>query len=256
MPFDAVHVAEQHLLLSEVKLRVTGQEFIELYNPTDDTIELANYYLSDTKEYAKLPGEFGVGPAPGIDTRSDFIVRFPVQARIAGHEVVVIALRPTSFSAVFGIDPNYRIGDGNVGRAMEPAYSASIGSEVTLTDDGEGIALFYWNGDDDLVTDVDLLNSGKKPKTKNRLLNKTNLEVDGPDSGDTPSMYQDDVKMPLIGDTEEQQSYTRVLLELEHETHDAVGNGLFGHDETSEAIETTWQVLDATPGTVPASLSN
>ena len=37
-----------HLLLSEIAVRPDSDEFIEIINPTGFTVNLDNYYLSDT----------------------------------------------------------------------------------------------------------------------------------------------------------------------------------------------------------------
>lgn len=65
-----------HLLLTEVALSPTGGEFIEITNPGSTDVSLADYYLSDSGEYWKLPA--GV---PAI-TASDFIAEFPMTATI------------------------------------------------------------------------------------------------------------------------------------------------------------------------------
>ena len=57
--------ADDHLLLCEVVVTPTSDEYIEITNPTAATIMLDNYYLSDDADYALLPGAFGDGPSSG-----------------------------------------------------------------------------------------------------------------------------------------------------------------------------------------------
>jgi hypothetical protein len=49
-------------------------------------------------------------------------------------------------------------------------------------------------------------------------------------------------------------STKRIAVELGHETQAGTGNGISGHDETSEATSATWDTTFTapTPGTIPA----
>lgn len=48
------------------------------------------------------------------------------------------------------------------------------------------------------------------------------------------------------------ESYQRVALEEGHEDQGGAGNGIWGHDETSERLELSWgQPARPTPGSVP-----
>ena len=58
--------------------------------------------------------------------------------------------------------------------------------------------------------------------------------------------------MPLA--TDETQSYQRTVPEAPAEVQTGSGNGLHGHDETSEDTSLTWSVGAPTPGTVAAGL--
>jgi hypothetical protein len=130
----------------------------------------------------------------------------------------------------------------------------------TITDAGEGITLFSWDGTSDVVTDVDMVTAGFNPSESpdNRLANKSTIRVDGPDIDLLDTMYQPDAF--TIGDLPANSpatnlSFQRVLLEDGHERRGMGGNGMFGDDETSEDIRATWsQPSDATPGTIPESL--
>jgi hypothetical protein len=249
---DAAYVERRHLLLSEIKPTVSSEEFIELFNPTAETIDLSDYFLADNAGYANLAGAFGEGPRPTVHF-SDFIARFPGGASIAPGEVKVIAMDSDGFEERFETEPDYAL-DGVGAAAMREVYSNSIGSQASLTDSGEGVALFFWDGDTDLVVDVDLMVAGAATSAANQLQDKSGLAVDGPDTGAAATKYFSEAAsiddMPL--QAEDEQTYQRIALEGGREDRDATGNGLHGHDESSERIAETWTVADApTPGTVP-----
>lgn len=254
-PPDAATGEKDHLLLTEIKTRSSGLEFIEVHNPTERTIALDDYYLADTLEYALLPGQFQGSPAPAV-TMSDFIVKFPAGTTIAPGDAYVVAVRPSLFEFFLGAEPDFRIGGEGSGPTMTRAYEGSIGSQISLTDSGEGIALFFWDGESDLVTDVDLVDVGPDTTNSNALANKTGVSVDGPDSGRDASFYEADMfTMTNIGqELGIGESYQRVLPEEGHERHDVNGNGQFRHDETTEDIATTWAVSSVSLGSAPAGL--
>ncbi len=248
-----------HLLLSEVKTSVKGTEFIEIYNPSEFPVLLDNYYLSDTMVYAELPTAPGPGSNPSV-ANSDFIARFPLDTAVAAKGVVVVGVNAYLLLDAFGVEPDFRIGNSGGGVAMLSAYPSSIGSQSGLTDDGEGIVLFYWDGETDLVTDIDMVTVGSVStiKDKNALANKTAQLVDGPDPDDLTSEYQVDLSTMTAFNrgTALLESYERVAGEAGAETQVGSGNGSYGHDESTEYTNTTWAIaLSATPGTVPTTLS-
>lgn len=253
---DAAPLARRHLLITEVKITGDGTEFVEIYNPTEQSISLADHYLADDADYALLPGAFGSGPRPAT-INSDFIARFPSDATIASGQALLVGIDPGEFGDTFGLTPDYKVGNSGSGTDMLEAFPSSIGALVSLTDSGEGIALFTWDGQSDLVTDVDLVNAGNDTSTANALATKTAVFVDGPDPGAAVSTYRKDLAtmgtLPPI--TARSQSYARTAPEAGNETQAGTGNGEYGHDETSEDTTATWQVLEAaTPGIVPAGL--
>ena len=247
---DADPRAPGHLLLSEVKTTVSGTEFIEIYNPGPMPVPLANYYLADNANYPLLPSVFSIGLKPSLEN-SDFIVRFPDGAMIAPGQALVVGVNAGDLVPA----ADFRIGKGT-SAAMDPAYPSSIGSQSSLTDNGEGIALFFWDGMSDLVVDIDLLNAGSDIDEGNLLPNKTGLSVDGPDLDLEPSTYAPDAFTmgQFVTQTQEKQSYTRISAETGVELHEGSGNGQNGHDETSEAVSTTWTIAElASPGVVSGS---
>lgn len=234
-----------HLLLSEVYSQVSIDEFVEIYNPTDSEVDLSDYYLADTPEYPRLPEGL-----PAIAAR-DWVVRFPAGARIDAGEVVTVAARADTFIGAYGAPPDYAL----TGTGAPLMDAVAIDTDPRLEDTGEMLALFTWDGNSDLVADVDLLLVGIPQNDDNRLPDKSGLSVDGPDADGTPSSYAADaMTMPRFFDvTNSAQSYKRLAFEGFDEVAEG-GNGLTGHDETSENLRATWSQNTAlsapTPGTV------
>jgi hypothetical protein len=233
------------LLLTEVVLSPTEGELVEILNPTDQTVSLNGYYLADHGAYFRVPTG-----APVVDV-TDFIVRFPVGAVIGPRAVITVAVATASaYETIYGAPPTFSIASGT----MVTVSSNGIGS---LTNGGELIALFYWNGQDDLVRDVDLLLAGV-PGATNGLIDKSGVALDGPDPGTTTTAYAADARTmaPQASAPPAARSTKRISPETGYETQDGTGNGLTGDDETSEIILSTWDSAFTvpTPGTVPPEL--
>lgn len=248
LTISCVMVKAQHLLISEVAITPTKGEFIEIANPTDAPVVLTNYYLSDSQEYAVLPGLYGAGPQPVIGSR-DFIARFPDGAILAPGEVIVIAIDGNLFFRGYDIHADYEVyASDSVATDMTIMLD---GGDADISNGGEGISLFYWDGQSDLVADIDLVNVGT-PSVGNQIRNKTAVQVDGPDADLLPSQYAQDAYTlgDLLSDPESGFSAKRLRIEGEFEDSTG-GNGFSGHDETSEQLLYTWGNLftEVTPGT-------
>jgi len=232
------------LLLSEVVLQPAGAEYIELTNPGATTIDLSRYYLADHGNYFRVPS----GNAT-VDS-ADFIVKFPAGATIAPHGVVTVSIdAAVAFSIIYGSSPTYAITGGSM-------VSVVANGTPSLTNGGELIALFYWDGNSDLVRDVDLMLAGN-PSTANGIVDKSGVSIDGPDGGSVPSMYATDART-LAGQGSSpgvSVSTKRVGLET-GEVQNGTGNGLTGDDETTENTAMSWDTSYSapTPGVVPAAL--
>lgn len=226
--------AADHLLLCEVALTPTAGEFIEIVNPTASAVSLEHYYLADDDAYAHVPED---SPGPSI-LASDFIVQFPPGTFIEPGGVVVVALDGAGFASTYGEPADFEI------RGTHPATPDMIpthrGASAGMTDSGEHAVLFYWDGETDLVADVDLVNIGT-PTSLNAVGTKTGLSIDGPDGDFDASTYvPDGGTMPTASsDPGSGESAKRALHEGTSESP-AGGNGLTGHDETSEDILFTW----------------
>lgn len=237
---STAHTAADHLLLSELRIATDDAAFIEIYNPTESTIALDQFYLCDDQDYAKLPGAFGGFPDPSIGTASDFLVRFPVGATIEPHQTIVIAVSSVAFFTMFGKHADFEMLSHDPGTPdmLFPLDATS----PSFTPAGEMLALFFWDGASDLIADIDLLRWGN-PSSVNNIASKTGLLVDGPDADATASAFLPDaMTIPTPGTNNYPAaalSLKRRLFETGHELSSG-GNGLTGHDETSENILITW----------------
>jgi hypothetical protein len=233
------------LLLTEVVLAPSTGELVEIANPTSQTVDLSTYYLSDSGAYFRLPAG-----APTVD-QSDFIVRFPAGATIAPGAVITVALdTAANFQAVYATAPTFSVAGGTM-------TSIAASGVPNLTNAGELVVLFQWNGQADVVRDVDLMIAGV-PSVANGLLDKSAMGFDGPDADSTTTAYGADARTiaaqptaPAAG-----KSTKRIALETGHEVQTGGGNGIAGDDETSEDTGATWDTLYTapTPGVVPAGL--
>jgi hypothetical protein len=241
---DAPTTLAVNLLLSEVVLAPGANEYIEIINPSDLTVSLAGYYLSDASDYFRTPsGLYNLGT-------SDFIVAFPTDF-IGPRSVVTVALdSATAFQGIYSLAPTYSVADGT----MLPVAANGV---PTMTNGGEAIALFYWDGQSDLVTDVDLMIVGQ-PSSINLFADKSGLAVDGPDGDSATSVYATDARtMPAQASTPAPGfSSKRSSLEAGFEIQGGGGNGVNGDDETSEDTSQTWggAFTAPTPGVTEISL--
>lgn len=236
--------AQSHLLISEIYIPASADQqkaFIEIYNPGDQTVPLDSIYLSNYNQY------YEVVTATFSNTTSDFLVQFPAGAVIAPHGTRTVALYGAAFRSAYGKNADYEIsGDDDNTSDMVVHYA---GGNITL-DPSAGMAiLFYWNGANDLVYDEDYLAWGLS-FFKDRWMDKSGVSMDGPDADSTPSVYQNETaksSQKALASPTTGNSYQRSNAEEPGETTSG-GNGISGHDETSEDWAQTFALSTPSPG--------
>lgn len=230
-----------HLVLSEVCVTPTSDEFIEIYNPTGSPVSLDNYYLTDDVSNNDNDYVFVVDET-AVPHYTDFIVRFPGGSSIGAGENLVIAVNGSDFDSSTGIAPDFEVATdatNGITDMLEP-YTECIGSSAGISNSGETIILFYWDGISNLIQDVDICLWGDKAEATD----KTGETVNGDTyKDDTPVEDQDVVD---TGDHPDGKSFQRVTtMEAENGSD---GNGITGHDETSESLSVTWVEEVLSPG--------
>jgi len=201
-----------HLLVTEVVVTPTAVEFFEIHNPTSETIDLTDYYVSDAwfqpasgppLSYALLPSGTLV-----LGSNTDFLARFPAGATIAPGETQVVALYGPGVDSTFGagtVDYEITSVSGSIPDMINVSGVAATANVTTLTNGAEFVMLFRWNGVTDNVCDVDYVTWGASSGTSR--VDKTGIAVDGPDGDatatpylpDTPIAAQSAVSAPTSG---------------------------------------------------------
>ena len=246
--------ASDHLLVSEVVVTPTDGEFVEIFNPTDAVIDLSDVYLTDAT-YAP-GGVFYYKIVTGADAGGgdffDFHARFPDGATIASHEYQTVAIAGSDgFFAIYGADPTYELFEDDPSPDsipdMREALPGSINGQGGLTNGGEIVILYTWDGASDLVQDLDYVLWGDKAEA----VDKTGVLIDGPDAGTETSAYLNDTAVAAQDVTSTAShlsgnSFTRTDKDEGTEVPTG-GNGLTGNDETSENLSTTFAEVATTP---------
>lgn len=253
-----------HLLITEFVVTPTAGEFIEIYNPTLTTIDLSRYYLTDdvtnnNNDYVNVVNGAGALAVANFD----FLVKFPEGASIAPGGVKAVAFSGAGFISTYGIAADYEILRDDAGTPDMAAIA--VASNAGLTNGSESIVLFTWDGESDLVQDVDYVVWGSGTITA--AVDKSGLAIDGPDADSEASLYKNDT--PIANQTVvnadndgNSQPHTAGASAARNapETGETLtgGNGITGHDETSENLSFaggSWTLNSTpTPGAVPHGL--
>jgi len=254
--------ASSPVLLSEVVVSPSEAEMIEIVNTSNQSVDLSTYFLSDSAKYYTLPSLPSPAPPTSVDM-TDFIVGFPNGTQLGPYGVLTVAVdTPSNFAGKYSRSPDFSVTDTSMKRI-------AVNGTPRITDTGEPIILFQWDGRSNLVRDVDIMIVGN-PAPGNQLTNKSGLAPPGPDPSLPQAAYATDANtipfqtmapMPTTTMPPVILSTQRVLLEDGHEHQNVGGNGQSGDDETSEDTSVTWTsgttanpFTPATPGTAPDAL--
>ncbi len=253
----SVNPGDPHLLISEIAVQPTDGEFVEIYNPTANPVDLSNYYLTDATNVGSGNFYYNIvtGANAGGGGFGDFHAQFPNGAIIAAGDTLTIAMNGSNFMSTFNVQPDFELfdTDANIPDLRE-ALPGSINSQGGLSNAGEVVILYFWDGQSDLVQDVDYVVWGDKAEA----VDKSGVAIDGPDADNTPSTYLDDTpiaaQVPVADNTPHglSESIQRSSSDETGETNSG-GNGITGHDETSENLAATFSAAPPTPAGTPIS---
>lgn len=252
--------AAARLLLTEVVVTPTVGEFVEIHNPNDFDVDLSNFYLTDAT-FTGSPSTFYYNLPTGMNAGGggfgDFHAQFPDGAMIAAGETQTVSMAGSDdFFTEYGINPTYELfedairrGNGDGVPEMREAFSGSINNQGGLSNSGEVVVLYFWDGASDLVVDIDYVLWGDGVEA----VDKTGVMIDGPDVDGDASAYLADVatgSQDVVSDSAhvDGDSYSRVDPTEGTETQTG-SNGSGGSSETSENLSKTWAVATTvTPG--------
>ena len=254
--------AADHLLLGEVvvmtradRIEMFGSPFIEVVNPTDAIVDLSDVYLCTGHDASlgQLYWNMVTGENLGGGTSGNVHCKFPAGATLADGQALVISINGSAeFQVAYGFLPDFELyEDGSDPDAVAEMVEvvpgtirAGLGSADTnvpaLSSISDSIVLYRWDGESDLVEDLDYLVWGSDTRYR---VDKTGVAMDGPDDGDVASSYLADTAVAsqisagaahTFG-----QAFKRVDTTESGEAQSG-GNGATGHDETSEALATSW----------------
>ena len=167
---------------------------------------------------------------------NDFFIQFPENSTILPGDSLVISMQMNSvFSNYYYYEPDY-----NIHELTTKGTNFIVGDNIVdyLEDsgnNGESLILFYWDGESNIIKDVDYFLWG----SRSFAIDKTNLDNYLPDQPADFQSYLDNVI--------NHYSYNRIIESnnyccYETGETDNGGNGLTDHDETSENFENTWTV--------------
>ena len=102
-------IGQNHVLLSEICVRNSPAEFIEIYNPTGSGVLIEDYFLTDLYGRSVSADEFYpiIVNSPVQNQKIfDFLVQFPAGTIIEPGEALIIALNGTDFLATYSFEPD------------------------------------------------------------------------------------------------------------------------------------------------------
>jgi len=254
-----------HLVISEVVMSPTTGEFVEIYNPTSAPIALGNVYLADSADYPCRLAGVTCMPAAGSVQAADFVARFPEGAggsspMIGPGQYVTISLSdPASFRMAYGRCPDYYVrgvadsqcATATVMRSAGATGTNTIGTGSGLTDTGEPLVLFSWDGTSPRVVDLDHVYFGSPSSAANARVSKTGLMATV--NGMTATYLNDTAAEMQSMLAAHGSGRSLVRCDFSEGTERRTGgNGFMGHDETSENWMQTWRSSPAASPGMPS----
>jgi hypothetical protein len=249
MPTIDCSTSGAHLLINELATGGGPAEFVEILNAGSTAVDLAGYYLSDNAAYDGIA--IGQAWMPMATAETDFLAGFPNGTSIDAGATLVIQTG-TDFENTYMRCPDLVLStssvmcDGQSVPAMVAPSGGGIGNKMgsLLSNSREMLMLFCWDGIASTVEDVDYVTWGSafEPATR---VDKTGIAGY---AADTPKAEQKAAPAPASG-----KSIGRCGATEPGETASG-GNGVDGHDETSEDMAVSFAKEFDTPS--PGAANN
>ena len=236
-----------HLVFSEVVLTPSDGEYVQITNPTANDIDMSDYYLTDATDgsgnaYYNLPSGSGYWSGSGFD----FICRFPAGYSLAAGASMKVSLRDNeSYVNTYGESADLSLNEDLLD-AINGSSTKGNASTPKLDNTSETLVLFYWDGTSATVKDVDYLLWGGNSYGIDK------SAVTGYQS-DTPVSSQSFMSVHATN-----EKLIRAENAGEGSESQSSGNGITGHDETSEPLSDTWitaSLISSKPDITGLSLS-
>ena len=219
-----------HIVFSEIVLTPSDGEYVEITNPTDNDIDMSDYYLTDATDTGleKVYHKIATGADYWSGLSSDFICRFPSGYSLPAGSSIKVSLRDNdSYVSTYGESADLSLDDDMLD-AVDGSSTKGTAAAPKLHNTSETLVLFYWDGTSSTVKDVDYLLWGDNSFAVDK------SGISGYQS-DTPVLSQSYMS---VHNTNEKLIRTESASEG-GETQSG-GNGITGHDETSEPLSETW----------------
>ena len=128
-----------HLVFSRITIKPDNAELISIKNPTNESINLNNYYISDSPNYYKIQTEANLSPGNPIN---DFLVKFPSSTSINSGDSILISIQP-EYKLYYGED--FEVDFSLVGNNLietEPGSAGNPANSGRFNDTQESLILF------------------------------------------------------------------------------------------------------------------
>ena len=210
-----------HLIFNRICIIPDESEMIEIYNPLNDSVDLSNYYLSDSDKYYQWINGESIG-------NFDFLIKFPSGSSIDSQGTYVITTQSNAdFSDSYDFMPDLSLVDSDL-----EIFDSGINPNLSNAE--EMLVLFYWDGISSIVQDVDYFLWGDYDKGFSKTIEE------GYPYNDT--LLEDQMFIRNYGLSDFHDSlYVRLDIN-EYDEIQSDGNGITGHDETSENFITSWAI--------------
>lgn len=237
-----------HLLFKRITTDPMEAEMVIIYNPTTNGIDLSDYYISDAVRSAS--GDYYYNLPSGEHIWSgritDFIARFPDGQLLQQGDSLILGLHTqTEFEDYYQSPADLTLFE-DMRNALQDSVTISFGINFSdqdmLGNSSEILILFKWDGESTVVEDVDYFLWG----SNYHAVDKTGIIEYLPD---TPVADQEFLPIASEGFTYNRIDYNEGI------EKNISGNGITGHDETSENLNDTWTLISV-PGCMDPDAGN